>query len=124
MLESRHCEPVSKDGSKVRDSSTDLLIAGDKLVGGGNGRLVAYDIRTGSKVGKEINWCRSGCTDLRARPSIVRTHFGGNAAYINLATWWITPLWNVPGGCTCNYSPTSIAMVPTHTLWAIARNQE
>ncbi len=34
VLESRHCEPVSKDGSKVHDSSTALFIAGDKLVSG------------------------------------------------------------------------------------------
>ena len=80
MLESPHCEPVSKDGSKVRGSSTALLIAGDKLVGGGNGRLDAYNIRTGSKVGKETNWYRRGCADLWARLSIVTTHVDVNRA--------------------------------------------
>ena len=60
------------------------------------------------------------------------TRFQGNAAYIDLTTRKITPLWNlrsgcnnnlVPangllnvtnltGGCTCNYTPSSMSLAP------------
>ena len=128
-----------KDGSKVRVNPTALLIAGDTLVGGGNDLLMTFDLRSGKKIGKDIRWFRRGCTDLRACPSMVTTRFRGNAAYIDLATRRITPLWNVrsgcnnnlipgdgllnvpnlTGGCECNYTPTSIALVPSHTLRSV-----
>ena len=133
-----------KDGSKVRNNATALLIAGDKLVGGGNDLLMTFDLHSGKKVGKDIRWYRRGCTDLRACPNMVTTRYRGNAAYIDLATRRITPLWNVrsgcnnnlipgdgllnvpnlTGGCECNYTPTSIALVPSHTLRSVGGETE
>jgi outer membrane protein assembly factor BamB len=128
-----------KDGSKVRDNAAPFFIAGDKLVGGGGDQLITFDLDSGKKVGKDMKWNRRGCTDMRACPSMVTTRYRGNAAYIDLATRRITPLWNVrsacsnnlipgdgllnvpnlTGGCECNYTPTSIALVPSHTLRSI-----
>ena len=70
------------------------------------------------------------------QPYLVTTRYKGNAAYIDLDTKKFQPLWNlraacsnnifpangvlnVPnlsGGCTCNYTPTSMALVPRAVL--------
>jgi len=72
----------------------------------------------------------------RTSPYVATTRYKGNAAYIDLDTQKFQPLWNlraacsnnifpangvlnVPnlsGGCTCNYTPSSMALVPRGVL--------
>ena len=90
----------------------------------------------GGKVGGEVKWHRRGCTILRTSPNLLTTRLRGNSAYVDLATQSITPLFgvraacsnnlfpangvlsvpNLMGGCTCNYTPTSMAFVPVSAI--------
>ncbi|SVC34199.1 uncharacterized protein METZ01_LOCUS287053, partial [marine metagenome] len=111
-------------------------IAGDNLLVGGSDNFVTYDLASGDKRADQLKWFRRGCTPLRTSPHIATTRYRGNAAYIDLDTQKFQPLWNlrgacsnnifpangvlnVPnlsGGCTCNYTPTSMALVPRSVL--------
>ncbi len=111
-------------------------IAGDSLLVGGSDNFVMYDLTSGSQQGEQLKWNRRGCTSLRTSPYLATTRYKGNAAYIDLDTQKFQPLWNlrgacsnnifpangvlnVPnlsGGCTCNYTPTSMALVPRGVL--------
>ncbi len=111
-------------------------IAGDNLLVGGSDNFVTYDLASGDKLVDRLKWSRRGCTPLRTSPYIATTRYRGNAAYIDLDTQKFQPLWNlrgacsnnifpangilnVPnlsGGCTCNYTPTSMALVPRGAL--------
>jgi len=111
-------------------------IAGDNLLVGGSDNYVMYDLTSGARQGDRLKWFRRGCTPMRTSPYLVTTRYMGNAAYIDLDTKKFQPLWNlraacsnnifpangvlnVPnlsGGCTCNYTPTSMALVPRSVL--------
>jgi hypothetical protein len=111
-------------------------IAGDNLLVGGSDNFVTYDLVSGDKRADLLKWARRGCTPLRTSPYVATTRYRGNAAYIDLDTQKFQPLWNlrgacsnnifpangilnVPnlsGGCTCNYTPTSMALVPRDAL--------
>jgi len=112
------------------------FIAGDNLLVGGSDNFVMYDLTSGAKLADRLKWFRRGCTPLRTSPYMVTTRYKGNAAYIDLDTQKFQPLWNlrgacsnnifpangvlnVPnlsGGCTCNYTPSSMALVPRGVL--------
>ena len=111
-------------------------IAGDSLLVGGSDNYVLYDLTSGARQGGQMKWFRRGCTPMRTSPYMVTTRYKGNAAYIDLDTKKFQPIWNlraacsnnifpangvlnVPnlsGGCTCNYTPTSMALVPRAVL--------
>jgi outer membrane protein assembly factor BamB len=111
-------------------------IAGDSLLVGGSDNYELYDLTSGAKLGDQMKWFRRGCTPMRTSPYMVTTRYKGNAAYIDLDTKKFQPIWNlraacsnnifpangvlnVPnlsGGCTCNYTPTSMALVPRAVL--------
>ncbi|MFP6904763.1 MAG: PQQ-binding-like beta-propeller repeat protein [Verrucomicrobiota bacterium] len=123
----------TKDKGNYKSSS---YIAGDKLLVGGSDNYVLYDLSSGDKLASQVEWFRRGCTPLRTSPYLVTTRYRGNAAYIDLDTQQFQPLWNlraacsnnifpangvlnVPnlsGGCTCNYTPSSMALVPRGVL--------
>ena len=111
-------------------------IAGDSLLVGGSDNFTMYQLTSGAQLTKKLSWYRRGCTPLRTSPHLVTTRYQGNAAYIDLDTMEFQSLWNlrgacsnnifpangilnVPnlsGGCTCNYTPTSMALVPRDVL--------
>ena len=111
-------------------------IAGDNLLVGGSDNYVLYDLTSGAQLADRLKWFRRGCTPLRTSPYVATTRYKGNAAYIDLDTQKFQPLWNlraacsnnifpangvlnVPnlsGGCTCNYTPSSMALVPRGVL--------
>jgi outer membrane protein assembly factor BamB len=113
-----------------------LSITGDRLLWGTPQSFVAYDLRSGQRVGDLLHWVRRGCTGLRASPHLVTTRVRANCAYIDLSSRAITPLWNVrpgcnnnlfpangilnipclTGGCECNYTPASQAYVSRSML--------
>ena len=117
------------------------FIAGDSLLVGGSDNFVMYDLTSGAQQGEQLKWFRRGCTPLRTSPYLATTRYKGNAAYIDLDTKKFQPLWNlrgacsnnifpangvlnVPnlsGGCTCNYTPTSMALVPRGALRPIKK---
>lgn len=121
-----------QSGTLVRPGGSTAPIAGGTIVSGNRDSFETFDLITGEKTDYGLKWNRRGCTDLRAAPNVVTTRFKGNAAYIDLATKKISSLWNirsgcannlipadgllnvpnVTGGCTCNYTPTSMAWAP------------
>ena len=116
-------------------------IAGDSLLVGGSDNYKMYDLTSGAQQGKPLKWFRRGCTPLRTSPYLATTRYKGNAAYIDLDTQKFQPIWNlraacsnnifpangvlnVPnlsGGCTCNYTPTSMALVPRAVLTPVKK---
>ncbi len=116
-------------------------IAGDSLLVGGSDNYKMYDLTSGAQQGKSLKWFRRGCTPLRTSPYLATTRYKGNAAYIDLDTQKFQPIWNlraacsnnifpangvlnVPnlsGGCTCNYTPTSMALVPRAVLMPVKK---
>jgi outer membrane protein assembly factor BamB len=121
-----------KDGTRIRDSAPPAQIAGENLISGNADNFVVYDVASGAQSGQAIHWFRRGCTGLRSSCHIVTTRFKGNAAFMDLQSREITPLWNirpgcnnnlfpangilnvpnVTGGCECNYTPASKAFAP------------
>ena len=96
-----------KDGSRIRKSNGMFVIAGDRMLVGKGDHFSLIDLVGGSKVSDELKWFRRGCTNLRAAPYIVTTRYQGNAAYVDLATREITPLWNIRSGCYNNLIPAN-----------------
>ena len=116
----------------MRDNESLSPIVGGQLIAGTTDSFMVYDLLSGKQMGGELKWFRRGCTGLRASANLVTTRFRGNAAYVDLATREIAPLWNirsgcnnnlfpadgvlnvpnVTGGCECNYTPASQAFVP------------
>jgi len=110
------------------------LIAGGKLLTGGDDTLLVYDLPSAQPIGKPMKWVRRGCTGTRASTHLLTTRYRGTSAWIDLDSREITPflgirpgcsannnlypangLLNVPNltaGCTCNYAPVSAACVP------------
>jgi outer membrane protein assembly factor BamB len=125
-----------KDGKRIRDGVASPQIAGTRLISGSKERFSLYDLTAEGAEAAELEWVRRGCTDLRSSGHLVTTRFRANAAYIDLATLEITPLWNirpgcnnnlypadgllnipnVTGGCECNYTPVSKAFAPRSTI--------
>ncbi|MGB0579672.1 MAG: PQQ-binding-like beta-propeller repeat protein [Limisphaerales bacterium] len=124
------------DGKLIRKIGSTAPIAGNAIVVGNRDSFETFNLLTGAKTSGELKWNRRGCTDLRAAPNVVTTRFKGNAAYIDMATKEISPLWNirsacannlipadgilnvpnVTGGCTCNYTPASMAWAPLSVI--------
>jgi outer membrane protein assembly factor BamB len=124
----------ASDGQRVRDSAASPKVAGTNLVSGSKDNFTLFNLASAETAGSELKWNRRGCTDLRVSPNLVTTRFKANAAYIDLETLEITPIWNirpgcgnannlipadgllnvpnVTGGCECNYTPVSKAFVP------------
>ena len=129
-------DKVANPGQDKWNYKSGGYIAGDNLLVGGSDNFVMYDLTSGAKLADQLKWFRRGCTPLRTSPYMVTTRYRGNAAYIDLDTRKFQPLWNlrgacsnniipangvlnVPnlsGGCTCNYTPTSMALVPRGVL--------
>jgi outer membrane protein assembly factor BamB len=127
------------DGERLWAGSV-YLVAGDKLISGGNSQVAYLDPKTGQQMGKQLQWNLRGCTMLRGSSTLLSTRFMGNAAYLDIATGRITSIWNVraacsnnlfpadgvlnvpnlSGGCTCNYMPVSQALVPTAVVDRLA----
>jgi hypothetical protein len=125
-----------EDGTRLRKTGALFSVAGDQMITTTADSLATYDLLTGAKQGKDMQWFRRGCTGLRAAMNLATTRFGGNAAYIDLATRKIERLWNVrsacnnnlipadgvlnapnlTGGCECNYTPASLALVPVSLI--------
>jgi len=125
-----------KDGKRAGDSKAAWCIAGNRFISGVPQDITIHDLPAGAKSGAPVQWFRRGCTSLRASHHLVTTRYGGNAAYIDLETRRITPVWgiraacsnnlfpangvlnipNLTGGCTCNYLSTSLALVPTAVI--------
>jgi outer membrane protein assembly factor BamB len=119
-------------------AGTQAFIVGDKVVtyltrDTPKHALVAiYDLMTGQKAAKDIEWYQRGCTVLRAGSNLLTTRYLANAAYYDLADGKMTPISNVRascsnnlypangvlaapnliGGCNCNYMPISQGFAP------------
>ena len=124
------------DGTRIRDGGKDLVVAGVRLISGKKNTFTLFDLSTGAKTAEQLPWNRRGCTELRYSPNIATTRYQANAAYIDLDTKEVTPLWNMrsacnnnlfpangvlsipnlTGGCTCNYTPTSLSFAPQVVL--------
>jgi len=124
------------DGALVRKGGRAWPIAGNKLVSGEKGVFTVYDLLTGNQLGKPLEWFTRGCTGQRLSATMMTTRFRGNSAYIDLGTREIAPVWgvrsacvnnlypangvlnmpNLTGGCECNYTPASLALVPESSL--------
>ena len=129
------------DGTVHRKGGGTGFIAGDNLLLGGPDNFVMHHLTSGVQVADPLKWYRRGCTALRSSPYLVTTRYRGNAAYIDLDTREFHPIWNlrgacsnnifpadgvlsVPnlsGGCTCNYTPTSMALVPRGVLQPVKK---
>jgi hypothetical protein len=137
-----HRKSVIADPTKDKwNYKSSGYIAGDSLLIGGSDNFTMYQLTSGVKLAKKISWFRRGCTPLRTSPYMVTTRYQGQAAYINLDTMEFQSLWNlrgacsnnifpangilnVPnlsGGCTCNYTPTSMALVPRAALQLVPK---
>jgi len=125
-----------KDGKRAGNSNAAQCIIGDRFVSGVPEDIAIHNLPAGSKSGAPVRWSRRGCTRLRASHYLITTRYRGNAAYIDLETRRITPVWgiraacsnnlfpangvlnipNLTGGCTCNYLTTSLGLVPTAVI--------
>ena len=110
------------------------LIAGQKLLTGGDEDLAVYDLQSTEPIGEPLKWVRRGCTGTRASTHLLTTRYHANSAWIDLDSRDITPFLgihpgcsvnnnlypadgvlnmpNLTAGCTCNYAPVSMALVP------------
>ncbi len=115
-----------------------LIAGGNRLLTGGDETLQMYQLPASTQIGDPLKWVRRGCTGTRASTNLLTTRLKGNAAWIDLASGDITPIFgirpacsvnnnlypangvlNIPGltaGCTCNYSPVSMACVPAEAI--------
>ncbi len=114
-------------------------VAGDKLLTGTFRSLLAYALPSGEPLADEpLTWNPRGCTGTRASVHLLAVRYRSNSAWIDLATQEITPFFGVrPGctvninlypangvlnmpnltaGCTCNFSPVSLAAAPVGEL--------
>jgi hypothetical protein len=110
------------------------LIAGRRLLTGGDESLQMYDLPSAQPLGEPLIWSRRGCTGTRASAHLMTTRYRANSAWIDLDSRQITPFFgirpgcsvnnnlypangvmnmpNLTAGCTCNYAPVSMACVP------------
>jgi outer membrane protein assembly factor BamB len=116
-------------------------IAGERLLTGSSNTLRVYDLRSAKPVGKTTKWNTRGCTGTRASTFLLTTRFRGNSAWIDLDRRQITPILgirpacrvnnnlypangvlnipNLTAGCTCNYLPVSMALVPSKAVESV-----
>jgi hypothetical protein len=110
-------------------------ITSGMLLTGSEQSLLTYELPSGKPLTEEpLEWVRRGCTDTRASERLLTTRYRSNSAWIDLATGEITPFLavrpgctlnnslypadgvlnmpNLTGGCTCNFLPVSMALVP------------
>ena len=110
------------------------VVAGQRLLTGGDETLAVYELPSGKLVGEPLKWVRRGCTGTRASAYLLTTRCHGNSAWIDLESREITAFLgirpscsvnnnlypangvlnmpNLTAGCTCNYAPVSMACVP------------
>lgn len=120
------------------------LLAGNKLLAGGDDTLRVYDLPSAELIGDQLKWVRRGCTGTRASTHLMTTRYRGNSAWIDLDSREITPFFgirpgcqvnnnlypangvlNIPGltaGCTCNYAPVSLVCVPLGAVERVGAN--
>jgi len=135
--------PIPQAGFTVKgrglpETGMPAYVAGDKLLAGNEETLIKYDITTGEQIGGQVRWTRRGCTGTRASRHLLTTRFKGNSAWVDLHSGEITPLLgirpgcqvnnnlypangvlnipNLTAGCTCNYTPISVACVPASVV--------
>lgn len=129
-------------GNGLPKSGLPGYVAGDKLLTGNEQNLRVFSIPSGEPVGDLVSWFRRGCTGTRASTHLLTTRYRGNSAWVDLETYEIVPVLairpgcsvnnnlypangvlnipNLTAGCTCNYSPVSMACVPA----GVVRNQD
>ncbi|MDZ7615400.1 MAG: hypothetical protein U1E05_00260, partial [Patescibacteria group bacterium] len=110
------------------------LIAGRKLLAGGDDTLQVYALPSVAPMGEPLTWVRRGCTGTRASTHLMTTRYRSNSAWIDLDSREITPFLgirpgcqvnnnlypangvmnmpNLTAGCTCNFTPASVVCVP------------
>lgn len=125
-------------GNGLPETGIPGFIAGGNLLTGNEDNLVMYDIASGNQIGEPLHWTRRGCTATRASVYLLTTRLRGNSAWIDLQSRQITPMLgvrpgcsvnnnlypadgllnmpNLTGGCTCNYSPASVACAPAAVI--------
>jgi len=121
-------------GGELPKTGLPGLIAGQKLLTGGDEDLAVYDLQSTEPIGEPLKWVRRGCTGTRASTHLLTTRYHANSAWIDLDSREITPFFgirpgcsvnnnlypangvlnmpNLTAGCTCNYAPVSMALVP------------
>ena len=122
-------------GGGLPKTGLPALIAGQKLLTGGDDTLAVYDLPSAKPIGEPLKWVRRGCTGTRASSHLLTTRYHGTSAWIDLDSREITPFLgvrpscsvnnnlypangvlnmpNLTAGCTCNYAPVSMACVPS-----------
>jgi len=71
-------------GERVRDGADSPQIAGTQLISGSKDSFTLFELTSTDAAGKELEWERRGCTDLRSSCHLVTTRYKANAAYIDL----------------------------------------
>ena len=126
------------EGRGLPDSGLPGLVAGQRLLTGSEQLLHVYDLPSGEPAGEPLEWVRRGCTGTRASTHLLTTRYRSNSAWIDLATREITPFLavrpgcavnnnlypangvlnmpNLTGGCTCNFAPVSLSLVPAAVI--------
>ncbi len=126
------------EGRALPASGMPGYVAGHQLITGSEQDLVVYDIASAEPLGEPLEWVRRGCTGTRASRRLVTTRYRSNSAWIDLETRQITPFFgvrpgcqinnnlypangvlnmpNLTGGCTCNFAPVSLGLVPAETI--------
>ncbi len=126
------------EGRGLPEGGLPGVVAGQRLLTGNEQLLVVYDLPKCEPAGKPLEWVRRGCTGTRASTHLLTTRYRSNSAWIDLATREITPMLgvrpgcavnnnlypangvlnmpNLTGGCTCNFAPASLALVPAAVL--------
>ncbi|TVS20336.1 MAG: hypothetical protein EA424_04530 [Planctomycetaceae bacterium] len=122
-------------GRERPDPGAPGLITSGMLITGSDQSLFTYELPSGKPLAEEpLQWVRRGCTDTRASERLLTTRYRSNSAWIDLATGQITPFLavrpgctlhnnlfpangvlsmpNLTGGCTCNFLPVSVGLVP------------
>jgi len=122
-------------GRERPDPGVPGWITSGMLLTGSDQSLFIYELPSGQPLADEpLQWVRRGCTDTRASERLLTTRYRSNSAWIDLATGEITPFLGVrpgctlnnnlypangvlsmpdlTGGCTCNFLPVSVVLVP------------
>ncbi len=128
------------EGDYRPDHGAPGFVTSARVLTGSEGSLLAYALPSGEALADEpLQWSRRGCTDTRASEHLLTTRYRSNSAWIDLDTHEITPFLavrpgcrvnnnlypangvlnmpNLMAGCTCNFSPVSLATAPIGELW-------
>ncbi len=126
------------EGRGLPEAGLPALVAGQRLLTGTEQLLGVYELPSGEPAGKPLEWVRRGCTGTRASTHLLTTRYRSNSAWIDLATREITAFLgvrpgcgvnnnlypangvlnmpNLTGGCTCNFAPASLSLVPAAVI--------